>query len=144
MARARRTSSGGRELLRLYAPAVLLTVAGFVVAYQFVDPAPLRSIAITAGSPEGAYHAFAEAYRAVLAREGIELEVLPTAGSVENLRLLRDESNAVDVGFIQGGVGAGEDAAGLVSLGSLYFEPLWVFHWSSSCRSSPSWCPWCG
>jgi TRAP transporter TAXI family solute receptor len=115
------------DLVRVWVPAAIVTVAGFVVAYQFVDPAPPERFTIATGGASGAYRAFAERYRGVLARHGVELEILQTAGSVENLQLLRDPQAGVQLAFVQGGTG-GADAEDLVSLASLYFEPLWVFY----------------
>ena len=115
-----------RHGFALYAPAVVLTLAAFVLAYQFVEPAPPRHLTLAAGAPGGAYHAFAERYRVALAREGIEVGVLETAGSAENLELLR--SGEAEVGFVQGGMTGPKEAGELASLGSLYFEPLWLFH----------------
>ncbi|PYN92891.1 MAG: hypothetical protein DMD91_31405 [Candidatus Rokuibacteriota bacterium] len=52
--------------------------------------------------------------------------IQPGPGSVETLgRLRRGE---VTVGFVQGGTAADQDAEQLVSLASLFYEPLWVFH----------------
>ena len=112
------------EFIAIYGPALLLTIAGFMIAYQFVEPAPPQRITIATGSPAGAYHGFGEAYRAILARDGIDLVVRETAGSVENVGLLGE--GAVDAAFVQSGVD-GAAPAELRSLGSLYFEPLWVF-----------------
>jgi len=78
------------------------------------------------GSADGAYHAFAQRYAAYLVREGIELELRNTAGSMENLQLLRGAE--VDLALVQGGVGDDPDGDALRSLGSVYYEPLWVFH----------------
>lgn len=111
--------------VKAYLPAILLVVAAFVVAYQFVKPAPPDRLVVATGSTGGAYHAFARRYAEVFAREGITLELRTTAGSVENVGLLAD--GEVDVAFVQGGVAARDDAP-LVSLGSLYYEPLWLFH----------------
>ena len=44
---------GARERWRIFGPAIILTLAGFVVAYQFVEPAPPRRIAIATGGTEG-------------------------------------------------------------------------------------------
>src|SRR5262249_42009586 len=60
-----------------------------------------------------------------LAREGIDVTVRPTSGSVENIHLL--EKGEADVAFVQGGTGAGINAPGLRSLASLYYEPVWIF-----------------
>jgi TRAP transporter TAXI family solute receptor len=118
---------GAREQWRIFGPAIILTLVGFVVAYQFVEPAPPRRIAIATGGEEGAYFRFAERYAELLAGDGITLEVRGTSGSVENLGLLAASESGVDVAFVQGGTGAEVAAPQLRSLGSLYFEPLWIF-----------------
>ena len=80
----------------------LIVGIGFVVAYQFVAPAPPKKITITTGGESGAYYQFANRYAAILAKNGITLEVKTSAGSLENLaRLKNDEAQ---IGFVQGGV----------------------------------------
>lgn len=113
----------------------LIVGIGFVVAYQFVEPAPPRHVVMTSGGESGAYYHFAKRYAAILARDGITLEVLKSEGSVQNLeRLKRGEAQ---IGFIQGGVIETPEFAeleretdhfGLVSLGSMFYEPVWVFY----------------
>jgi TRAP-type uncharacterized transport system substrate-binding protein len=110
------------------AAAIVLTLLGLLIAWQFVNPAPPRSIVIATGQRDGAYFQFAERYRDLLTTEGIELQIRQTAGSVENLGLLEDESSGVDLALVQGGVGAQAGPGKIVSLASLYFEPLWVFY----------------
>lgn len=115
-----------RERIRIFGPAVLISLLAFGITYMFVEPAPPRHLVIATGSEEGAYFHFGQLYRERLAREGIDLTVRPTAGSVENIRLL--EKGTVDIAFVQGGTGTGAGAGNeLRSLASLYFEPLWVF-----------------
>jgi TRAP transporter TAXI family solute receptor len=116
------------DALQAWWPALLLVVAGFVVAYQFVKPAPPASVAIAAGAQDGAYYAFAAKYREVLARNHVRLEVRATAGSVENFQLLRDADSGIDIGFVQGGVGDAAAAPDLASIGAMYYEPVWVFY----------------
>lgn len=115
-----------RDALKVYVPIALLVAVGFVVAYRFVDPAPPTSLKMATGSPDGAYHAFGQRYREILARDGVILEIVPTAGSVENLRLLQ-AADGVDIAFVQGGVGDPDQSPNLVSLASVFYEPLWVF-----------------
>lgn len=117
-----------RDHVRIIGPAVLISLLGFIAAYQFVDPAPPTHIGIATGGADGAYYLFGQKYRKILERNGIELEVRVTAGSVENLRLLEAESNGVEVAFVQGGTARFSGSGELLALGSLYFEPLWVFH----------------
>jgi TRAP transporter TAXI family solute receptor len=116
-----------REQLSVLAPATLAVLAAFVVALQWVKPAPPSHVVIATGRPDGAYFRFAQLYGARLAREGINLEVRQTSGSVENIHLLEDPRSGVDLAFVQGGTGHAARTRNLVSLGSLYFEPLWVF-----------------
>lgn len=110
----------------------LIAGIGFVIAYQFVEPAPPKRIVITTGSDSGAYYHFAQRYATILARDGVTLEVRSSAGSLQNLERLKvDEAQ---VGFVQGGVIEPKsdpdevDDSGLLSLGSLFYEPVWVFY----------------
>jgi TRAP transporter TAXI family solute receptor len=109
------------------APAILILAAGFFLAYQFVRPAPPSRVVMATGAEDGAYHAFGKIYAERFRKEGFELVLKTTAGSVENLALLDDEKAEVPVAFLQGGIGRPEDHPKLTSLGSLYFEPIWVF-----------------
>jgi TRAP transporter TAXI family solute receptor len=97
------------------------------VAIHFVSPAPPRHITIATGGRDGAYYEFGLRYRQLLAREDITLDVRVTSGSAENVRLLEDPASGVDVAFVQGGVLAGNESAHLLSLGTLFLEPIWVF-----------------
>jgi TRAP transporter TAXI family solute receptor len=115
------------DMLLVLGPALLLTIAGFALAFQFVKPAPPRQIVMAAGAKEGAYYRIALQYQKILAREGIELEVLETAGSEENLALLQQPEGRVELALLQGGAGRDGTAEGVSSLGSMFYEPLWLF-----------------
>jgi len=114
-----------RHQMKIYAPAAFVVIAAFVLAFQFIKPAPPKHVVMATGGPEGAYYQFGRRYAAFLAREGITLQLRPTAGSVENLELLR--SGEVSLALVQGGVDDGQSDPGLFSLGSVYYEPLWLF-----------------
>ena len=114
--------------IKTFGTAIILALAGCFVAWQFVNPAPPDTITIATGQQGGAYLLFAERYQAVLAREGITLNILETAGSVENLQLLEKDADSVDLAFIQGGTASETATTDLTSLASLYYEPLWVFY----------------
>ncbi len=116
-----------KDFLKVYGPILLLIVAGFVVAWQFVAPAPPRHLRLAAGQPGGAYAEFAKRYQAALAQNGIEVEIVTTAGSVQNLALLQAPEGGVDVAFVQGGTGDPDKAPHLRSIASLYYEPIWLF-----------------
>ncbi|MET0046582.1 MAG: TAXI family TRAP transporter solute-binding subunit [Sedimenticola sp.] len=118
-----------RDHLHIFGPAIAITLLGFLLAFQFVQPAPPARITIATGGLEGAYSLFGQRYREIIKREDIQLEVLNTKGSVENISLL--ESGKADIAFVQGGTEQASRGDELISLGSLYFEPIWVFHRSS-------------
>ncbi|MEM1298336.1 MAG: TAXI family TRAP transporter solute-binding subunit, partial [Pseudomonadota bacterium] len=99
--------------------AITAAVALWFLSRDLVPPDRVR---FASGGEGGGYHGIALAYRDILARDGIEVEVLTTAGSVENARLLTDGS--ADVGVLQGGV---EASPALETLGNLFLEPLFVF-----------------
>ena len=111
-----------------FLPAVLITIGGFVVAYQFVEPSPPRNISIATGEPGGAYFTHGKVYKKLLEDYGITLTVRETEGSLENLKLLEKEIGGVDIAFIQGGIGRLSDSKTILSIGSLYYEPLWIFY----------------
>lgn len=121
---------GGRTIgayLKFFGSPVVITLIGFVLAYQFIEPAPPKHIRIATGGEEGAYYGFGKQYREILARAGISVSVQSTSGSIENLRLLGDGTSNVDVAFVQGGSQSPTTSQRFLSLGSLYLEPLWVF-----------------
>ena len=122
-----RDEEGQMEYLWIYGPAVLLGCIALFITYQFVEPAPPSRVTIATGGPNGAYYAYAQRYREILARDDITLEVLETDGSLQNIELLESPDARVDVAFVQGGTGGHARGKTLRSLASVYYEPLWVF-----------------
>ncbi|MEQ8301375.1 MAG: TAXI family TRAP transporter solute-binding subunit [Hyphomonas sp.] len=117
--------TAAKDFLKIYWPLVLVAIGGLVLTLVLMDPAPPKTIRFAAGSPGGAYYAYAERYQRLLAEEDISVELVQTAGSVENLRLL--DEGQVDVALVQGGLATRGDAEKLRSLGGLFHEPFWVF-----------------
>ena len=116
-----------REMLEATLPSVLLICLALFFAYKFIDPAPPRKIVIATGEADLNYNAYAAIYGVYLQKEGITLEIRKTSGDSENLRLLKDADSEVDIAFIQDGVAHSEGAGSLLSLGSLYYQPVWIF-----------------
>ena len=117
-----------RDLWLTITAVVLFALAVFAFAFRFVEPAPPSSIVISTGAVDGGYHMFALRYREIRARDGVRVELRPSAGSQENVSRLLDDKSDVEVGFLQGGSAFSTNAPDLVSLGSIYYEPLWVFY----------------
>jgi len=146
--RLRNTLLSFRDLLATGGPFILLAIALLGLAYWVLDPNPPSKVVLATGTEQGAYAEFGKRYAQILKTYGITVELRNTQGSGENLRLLRDAKSGVDIAFVQGGSGErmrqdanavapaedDDDEAGLVSLGSLFYEPLWLFYRTESAR----------
>jgi TRAP-type uncharacterized transport system substrate-binding protein len=119
-----------RRRLVLIASILTLTIviAAVWVAFALLQPTPPRTVVMTTGSEGSAYAEFGKRYGEFFAREGIDLQLLPSAGAVENLDRLRDPHSKVSVGFVQGGTTDPHKSPELRSLGTLFYEPLWFFY----------------
>ena len=105
---------------------ILLILVSIYIGWRLLRPLPPTDLSLGTGPAEGAYFSFALQYQAAFDRESIDINIIPGPGSEETLdRLLRDE---IDAGFIQGGIANERDVSNLRSLGSLFYEPIWVFY----------------
>ena len=116
-----------RDLAAVLGPLLLITAVAIWLAFRYVRPAPPDTIVMSAGAEGSTLSVAAEKYKTILARNGIKLEILPSEGALDNLVRLANPAVKVDVGFVQGGLAAG-DTASLVSLGSVFYAPLAVFY----------------
>jgi TRAP-type uncharacterized transport system substrate-binding protein len=122
------TKVSWRDLAASVVPVALVSAAAFAVAFHFLKPAPPTTLTISSG-PEGSlFRATAEKYRAILARSGITLKILPSEGSLDNLKRLADPDGEVDIAFVQGGMASRVDADAVESLGSIFYEPLVIVY----------------
>lgn len=122
-----------RDLVATAGPFLLLGVALVALAYGILDPTPPRRVTMATGVSQGAYAEFGRRYAALLKEHGIEVTLRNTQGAAENLALLRDDTSGVDIGFAQGGATATVDD-GLVALGSVFHEPVWLFYREASAQ----------
>ncbi len=116
-----------RDLFATGGPTVLAIAAFCAIAYWLVDPTPPRRVTLSTGQENSAYEEFGKKYAAALAKQKIRVTLTPSLGSQENLDRLK--RGGVDIAFVQSGSTEQADAErnGLVSLGSLFTEPLWLF-----------------
>lgn len=117
-----------KDLLVIGLPIIALVALAFWGAYQFVQPAPPPTLTMVTGFPEGSYQVYATRYKEIFAANNITLEIKSSKGALENLQRLKNPAEHVDVGFVQTGVANGMDTTGLVSLGTVFPEPLWLFY----------------
>lgn len=124
-----------RELLISFGPFIVLGVLLLGAAYWALDPTPPKTVILATGPAQSAYDEFGARYAKELRAKGIKVTLLPTEGSSANLALLR--AGKADLGFVQGGIKLGEQDQAqtqeqtekpLVTLGSLFLEPVWLFY----------------
>lgn len=118
-----------RDFLVAAGPAVAAIAVTCLLAYWLVDPSPPTRVTLSTGQENGAYETFGKKYAAALEKVGIQVALKPSQGSQENLQRLNDKTSGVDIAFVQSGSIEQEDAErrGLVSLGGLFREPVWLF-----------------
>lgn len=129
----RQTILSLRDLALTAGPFLLLALALLAGAYYLLDPTPPKHVVLASGPAQSDYAEFAKRYAAELARNGIRVEIRPSEGSSANRRLLRDPAQKVDFGFVVGGSSEAlskldEEREDVVALGSLFFQPVWLFY----------------
>jgi TRAP transporter TAXI family solute receptor len=123
-----------RDLAVSAGPFLVLAVGLLALAYWWLDPNPPKRVTLATGPAQSAYEEFGKRYAKILAKDGIEVVLLPSEGSAANLQLLRE--GKTDLGFVQGGsseADAPKDEE-LESLGSLFLEPVWLFYREEAAR----------
>ena len=136
----RNTLLSMRDLLVTAGPFIVIALFLLVLAYFALDPNPPRKVVLATGAEQGAYDAFGKRYVAWLKQHDITVVTRNTQGAAENLALLRDPGSGVDLAFVQGGAdeapasGENDDERALVSLGSLFYEPVWLFYREDSAQ----------
>jgi TRAP-type uncharacterized transport system substrate-binding protein len=108
--------------------ASLLIIAGLWMALLALRPLPPHKVVMVTGAEGSAYYELGKLYRQHLALQGVDLQLIPTAGSLDSLSRLRDLRSKAEVGFLQGGITNKKDSPGLQSLGTISYEPLWFFY----------------
>ncbi|WP_198674942.1 TAXI family TRAP transporter solute-binding subunit [Rhodoferax ferrireducens] len=117
-----------RDMITSAGPFLLLAVALLTLTYWWLDPTPPKHVTLATGPGQSAYDEFGKRYAKAMAAYGIEVQLLPSEGSSQNLEWLA--AGKTDLGFVQGGTNAlpANDNEGLLSLGSLFVEPVWLFY----------------
>ena len=139
----RTTLLSARDLAYTAGPFVLIALLLLVGAYFLLKPQPPRRVVLATGPGHSAYAQFGRRYQEELKRYGIQVELKATGGSSVNRRLLSDEKERVDFGFVRGGSSEAlrkdEEKGGLplVALGSLFLEPVWIFYRKDAAKKLP-------
>src|SRR5262245_57227654 len=111
-------------LVAIIVVAVIIVIAAFAT-FRTMPP---RTISMATGPEGGAYYEIGKRYQALMAQSGVRVRLVPTSGSVDNLALLRNPRSGVGVALLQGGTVPEGGAPEVESLGTVFYEPLWLFN----------------
>ncbi len=120
-----------------FSPAVATTVVlslilvFLLMVFWVVQSSPPRTIALTSGPEDSSFHRWAVSYQQALATHGVKLKILTSGGSQDNLRRLQADDitdTHADIGFVPGGLVKEKYLGDVVSLGSVAYQPLFIFY----------------
>jgi TRAP transporter TAXI family solute receptor len=123
-----------KDALLSVLPVALLVAGALWAALHFIDPAPRMQVVMATGAEDSEYQEFARSYAKQLAEDGVTLEVQSSGGAMDNIKRLRDPDDAARIAFLQDGLSdtdesrAVDSEVDLVSLGSVSYEPIWIFY----------------
>lgn len=119
-----------KVFFKVWFPIIVLVIAAFYTTSRFIEPPVDKKLVIATSHNKGQYHKYALMYKSLLEEEGVKVEIINTAGSEENLKLLLDKK--VDIAFIQNGINHNGNKDLLYTLGNVFYEPLWLFYKSDT------------
>ena len=101
----------------------LVPLAALLALAFLLLPLPPDTLRIARGQPDSGIEAMARRYAAELALKGVKVEFVDSQGAPDNLRLVSEDK--AEVGFSQAGLPPVKEVE---SLGSVAYQPLWLFH----------------
>jgi TRAP-type uncharacterized transport system substrate-binding protein len=113
--------------LREVWPLIFLLILALSALIWFAKPAPPNTVLMATGTG-GSYKVLGEKYKTYFEKKGIELKLVETHGSKENLQHLIDRNDPIQAALVQGGMIAADNLSGVESLGSVDYEPVWMFY----------------
>ncbi len=125
------TTISWSDLIHTLGPILLASGAAILLALHFVRPLPPHTLTMSGGPKGSSFENFAEKYQAFLASDGIQLKIIPSAGSLQNFQRLTEPRSHIDIALVQADItepAKGGSTADLVSLGSMFYQPLTVFY----------------
>jgi TRAP-type uncharacterized transport system substrate-binding protein len=115
-----------KEFFKGILPFTLFFLLSFLILFRFFNPTPPNQIKILISESYTKNKAYASIDSALLKQHGITLNIQETSSDLESLKIIKSNNADIDLAFIQDGVARHEGAGRLESLGSLYYEPIWI------------------
>src|SRR6476659_6914963 len=116
-----------RQLLKGLAAVVgIVSIISLLLIY-FI-PAPPSTVTMATAFKGSSFEYFGHRYRDIFARSHVKLELRATDGAVDNIELLKNPNSGVQIALAFGGISDGQRAPGVLSLGTVYANPFWMFY----------------
>ncbi len=116
--------------LKLIITSLIIFIALLLVgaALLYAKSPPLNTINISGAIEKNVWaYNFKEAQE-YIKKFGIQANLIETAGPIEVSKLLSDPKSQLNTAFIFDGLLTQEQAADLYSLGSVSYDPIWIFY----------------
>lgn len=112
-----------KQLLIAFISILIFIFISVIFSSLFIP----HNFKMATGDINGNYHKMGLLYKKELLKKGIDLELVNTKGSIENLDLLNN--NQVDIAFLQNNiVDKSNSYENIKGVASLYNEPIFVFY----------------
>jgi TRAP-type uncharacterized transport system substrate-binding protein len=108
--------------------AAVLAVGTISLLLMYFIPAPPSTVTMGTGRAGTTFEYFGQRYRDIFARSHVELTLRETDGALDNIELLKDPNSGVQIALVFGGISDGKPAPGVLSLGTVYTNPFWIFY----------------
>jgi TRAP-type uncharacterized transport system substrate-binding protein len=120
-----------RAIREEFVESKLLVLAFFVALFLiifYLDPFPSKHIYFATSYPNSDWHNFVKKTTAALNEKGLEVTLINTDGAIDNVIRLNNPKDKANVAFTYGAALNQDQIRGIYSLGSIFYEPVWIFY----------------
>ncbi len=107
---------------------VIILLAGLITFFYLLGNISTKEITLVVDQKGSSWYQIAENARKYVEAKGFKYSIRTSNGTVENAMLLKDSDSGVNVAFLIPGALNPELNKSFYSLGSLDYEPIWIFY----------------
>lgn len=104
---------------------VIIAMAALAFLVNHFNPIPPSTIRLASGQPGSTLELIGKKYQEKFKAHGVNIELVPSKGAADSLALL--EAKKADAAISQSDLHISKET-GVVSLGSINYQPLWLFY----------------
>lgn len=108
---------------------LLLFFIAIIGVILYLDPLPNRDIYFATSYKNSDWYDFAELSKEELSKKGFTVKIEESDGAIDNVQKLLDTKSPTNIAFTYASALNEEDRNKILSLGSISYEPIWVFYW---------------